>query len=188
MYGNTTCFAAISSDDPILTGEEVFNIYGPKFQENMDGSLAEQVKLIHENKQVLIRSMKGLKRRWNCLEKAILVRLFINAGSVAIGRCVVWNNERDGTFGYYYNPPFEFHAWVELEKKKFIVDFGLPGVIEKGLNTADQYGYILKDIEPVILCGPVPEWLDYEAGEYLSEAYLKSVAANYSIDKILNCV
>lgn len=182
MYGKTTCFASFSSNDPILSGEEVFKVYGPEFHDIMDGSTADVAKLIHSQKKELIGRLRGLKRRWSCLEKSIIIRDTIGAGVVAIGSTLVWNNERDGTFGYYYNPPYEFHAWVELDKTPFIVDFALPGVIEAGLETSDQYGNILKDIEPIILCGPSPEWLDYKAHEYPTKDDLDQLAAKFSLD------
>lgn len=129
-----------------------------------------------------MRSMKGLKRRWSCIEKAILVRKFIGSGIVSIGSTMIWNNERNGTYGHYYNPPLEFHAWLVLNDQPFIVDFALPGVIEMGLQTKDEYGAILKNIKPYILCGPAPEGLDYETHEYYSGDELRQLAANYSLD------
>lgn len=182
MYGKTTCFAPISSSEILLNGEEVYNIYGPNFHENMDGFLADTAKRVHSQKGEIIRRMAGMKRRWSCLEKAIILRHFIGAGAVAIGSTLVWNNERNGTFGYYYNPPYEFHAWIELDTTPFIVDFALPGVIEAGLETSDHIGYILKDIEPVILCGPSPEWLSYKAHEYPTKDDLDQLAAKFSLD------
>jgi hypothetical protein len=183
MYGKTTCLAALTSVDPILNGEEFYNIYGPNFQENMDGSEERVAKIIHSRKKDIISKMAGLKRHWSCLEKAIMVRRFIGAGVVSIGSLSVMNNEKTGTFGYYYRPPYEFHAWVELKQEpRYVIDFGLPGVIEKGLITKDEYGYILKDMEPVILCGPVPEWLSYRPYEYISLVQENELAAKFSID------
>lgn len=181
-YGRTTVFAPILSTDPILTGEEVFKFSGPKFRQIKDGSIAEIAERIRSNRLEIMRNMKGLRRRWSCLEKAILVRRFIGSGVVAIGSMLVWNNERNGTYGYFYNPPLEFHAWLELDHTPFIVDFALPGVIEKGLETKDEYGAILKNIRPVILCGPAPEWLDYKAHEHFEGDALKELAAKYSLD------
>jgi len=182
MYGNTTCFATLSSNDPLMNGGEVYNVYGPQFRDIMDGSTADVAKLIHSQKKEIIGRLRGLKRRWSCLEKSIIIQNIIGSGAVAIGKCLVWNNERNGTFGYYYNPPNEFHAWVELDTTPFIVDFALPGVIEAGLETSDQYGFILKDIEPVILCGPSPEWLVYQAHEYPTKDELEQLAAKFSLD------
>jgi hypothetical protein len=182
MYGKTTCFAGISNNEPLLNGGEVYNVYGPQFRDIMDGSTADVAKYVHSHKEELIRSLSGLKRRWSCLEKSIIIRSLIGAGDVAIGVALVWNNERNGTFGYYYNPPYEFHSWIELDKTPFIVDFALPGVIEAGLETSDHIGYILKDIEPVILCGPSPDWLSYKAHEYLNEDEYRQLAAKFSVD------
>ena len=178
----TTVMAPMTFEDPILTGKEVFQIKGPKFQQIEDGSVAEAVKLVHVHKKEIMRSMKGLKRRWSCIEKAILVRKFIGVGIVALGSTLIWNNERDGTYGHYFNPPLEFHAWVELNQQPFIVDFALPGVIEMGLRTKDEYGAILRNIKPYILCGPASSGLDYQAHDRYSEDKLKRLAANYSLD------
>jgi len=183
MYKETTCLAVLSSNDPILNGEEVYNIYGPNLQENMDGLPAIVANIIHSQKKDIIRKMAGFKRHWSCLEKAILVRRFIGAGVVTIGSLSVMNNEKTGTYGYYYNPPYEFHAWVEVEQQpQYIVDFGLPGVIEKGLLTKDRYGYILRNMEPVILCGRVPEWLSYRSYEYVDSESERLLAVKFSID------
>lgn len=181
-YGVTTVFAPISFDDPILNGEEVFRISGPKFQQIKEKPVAEAAKLVRERKQEIIGSMKGLKRRWSCIEKAILVRKFIGFGIVSIGSMLIWNNERNGTYGYYYNPPLEFHSWLVLNDQPFIIDFALPGVIEMGLRTRDEYGEILKNMKPYILCGPAPEGLDYNTYEYYSGDELRQLAAKYSLD------
>lgn len=181
-YGKTTCFAAISSDAISLNGDEVFEIYGPQFHEVMEGFLAGIAMKVHNGQTEIVRRMKGLKRNWSCLEKALLVRHFIGAGDVMIGSLLVWNNERNGTFGYYYNPPYEFHAWVELRPHKFVIDFALPGVVESGLNLKDQYGYILTDIKPVALCGWVPDWLVYESFEKVSKDDYSTLAAKFALD------
>jgi hypothetical protein len=62
------------------------------------------------------------------------------------------------------------------------VEFALPGVIESALVTKDHIGYILKDIEPVILCVHVPEWLVYIPHEYVGQEDEKTLAAKFSID------
>ena len=181
-YGVTTCFAPISVNDPMMEGREVFRIRGPKFQQIKEKPVAEAAKLVRERKQEIMRSMKGLRRRWSCIEKAILVRKFIGFGIVSIGSMLIWNNERNGTYGYYYNPPYEFHAWLVLNDQPFIIDFALPGVIEMGLRTRDEYGAILKNMKPYILCGPAPEGLDYNTYEYYSGDELRQLAAKYSLD------
>ena len=178
----TTVFAPISFDDPLLTGEEVFPITGPDFRQVEELIAAQSTKLIHDRRSDIMRTMKGLNRLWSCLEKSILVRDFIGSGVVNIGSLLVWNNERNGTYGYYYNPPFEFHSWLTIGKGPFIVDFGLPGVIEKGLQVKDQLGAILKNMKPYILCGPASDGLEYTSYEQLSEDVIKEVAAKYSLD------
>ena len=174
-YGETTCFAKVSLDDPVLTGEESYRVIGPdiSFVRNIRSQYSE-----------IMRKMKGLNRHYSCLEKALVVKAHIPYGYLTIGSLMVWNHDRSGSYGHYYNPPLEFHAWVMVEQmdKILVVDFGLPGVIEKGLITADHIGPVLSDIEPVILCGRPFQWTDYTARSFLDEDECKRQAEIFSLD------
>ena len=173
MYGKTTCLVPLSNDEPKLTGKEVYPIVGPP---------SEMSLFLEAEYGSIMKKMKGLNRHYSCLEKALIVRSHIQGGIVIIGSLLIWNNERTGTYGYYYNPPLEFHAWVQLFNPMMIIDFGLPGAIEKGMLARDHIGPILKDMNPVILCGMPLSFTVYEGHETLSEVDCKHLATKFSLD------
>ncbi len=151
----TTAFKTILGDNSILTGEEAY-------------PLIEPAALGQEAADALIAQMAGLRVNWDCIEKAKIVRKFLhNKPVVMAGGMLVVNKEKNGSYGYYYNPPFEFHAWAQ--DGRIIYDFALPGVILSGLDTKDEYGPILQDMEPRILAGEVPRWIIYKAIKVLEE-------------------
>lgn len=177
MNKRTTRLTAISETDELMTGYEKYNMIGDQPQ-----SMTNLWNRVRSMDRKIILTFKGLKRNWSCIEKAILAQSIIGAGDVIIGACEVMNNERTGTYGYYYNPPFEFHSWVQFNQD-FLVDFALPGVIEQGLKTRDEIGYILTDIEPVILCGTPPEWLHYQWHRTLPKDEIALLAMKFFVDK-----
>jgi hypothetical protein len=139
-------FATIGDDkDALLTGQESYPI---------EGSLAfsEDVYRVWKNE------FKGLNRYWDCLPKAQKVQRFFG-GVVVLGRLFVTSANYTSQYGYEFNPPYEFHAWVRFASG--ILDFALPGVIEKGLNTVDDIGPFLIGREPFILVGKPLNWLHY---------------------------
>lgn len=174
IHEETTCFAVMSNDDPVLTGIETYPIYGPEASEFAD--------YIRTELGPIMLKMKGLNRHFSCMEKALILQSHIKAGVVTIGSLLVWNKDRSGSYGYYFNPPYEFHAWVTMHNPQFIVDFGLPGVIEKGLITADSIGPVLEDILPMILSGVSPDWLEYKPYQFLSKDECNDLAKNFSLD------
>jgi hypothetical protein len=174
IHKETTCFAVMSPDDPVLTGNETYPIYGP------DNS--KIVRFVRSERGPIMKKMKGLNRHYGCMEKALILRSHIKDGVVAMGSLNIWNKDRSGSYAYYYNPPYEFHAWVVMHHPTFIIDFGLPGAIEKGLITADHIGPVLVDIEPFILCGQSPEWIEYKVHKYLDMEECRELAKNFSLD------
>lgn len=134
-----------SKADPQLKGDESWPIHGDLITPEQAG--------------VLIQLLKGKNRYWDCLPKAQIVKT-ITGGVVCCGSCLIVSGDYKSEYGYYFNPPYEFHAWVEVENG--IIDISLPGVIEKGLYTSDAVGPFLLDRTPVILAGkPDPKWMKY---------------------------
>lgn len=131
-----------------ITGEEEWEILGN----------AVEPQVIQE----IIQACSGLNYYWNCLEKAEKAQEILGRGTVIMGSLMVVSADFTSEYGHYWNPPFEFHAWVDLRNGS-LVDIGLPGVIEKGLTTSDHIGPALIGRTPSVLAGPPPFWLKYQA-------------------------
>ena len=134
-----------------MTGEESYPIMGGCCSRKFASACFER--------------FKGLQRHWHCLEKAQIVREVLGGGALVLGSLLVWSADLNSSYGYYWNPPMEFHAWVQYKKR--IYDLALPGVIERGLNTSDHIGPVLTGRSPVILAGKPLPWTQYEAKEAL---------------------
>jgi len=153
MKMHTTHISSVFQDkaEP-MTGEEIYPVEG---------------KLINQSEAMeLISKCKGLHPHFNCLDKAILVREALGYGNVVVGSLLVWNERMDANFGYFWNPPLEFHAWWEPGHRgdhTQIIDIALPGVIQKALNTCDHIGPLVENREPFILAGKPFEWTTYTA-------------------------
>jgi len=132
---------------PVLDGSEQWPVIGNALSEQQLASINFQ--------------MVGLTRHWNCETKVKIVLDVIGSGFVVIGSMYVLSPNNYGEYGFEFNPPFEFHAWVQLLNND-IVDVALPGVIEKGLNTSDHIGPMIINREPAILAGRPPDWLQYK--------------------------
>ncbi len=140
-------------DDAKMTGSEIFNIY------NDDMSILRGNQL-----DEIVMGCKGLKSHWNCLEKAKIVQSILGEASlVVIGSLAVISECGQSSYGYAYEPPLEFHAWVMV--KAGIIDVALPGVINKGMNTSDEYGPYILGREEVVLAGMPADWMQYKAHE-----------------------
>ena len=146
MIGKTTIMTGLTANQPILSGKEKYKVIGNY--------------LSLDKVERIMGLLKGKYQHWDCLPKAEIVAKELG-GNVVIGSTYVINKEGTGSYGYEYRPPYEFHAWVVIQKPGVVIDFALPGVIEKGLTVKDEICYILEDIEPVILAGIPPKWLRY---------------------------
>lgn len=145
---NMTC---ISNDEPLLSGTERFDVMGD---------------LLSPNKcEEIIMRCKGLTRHWNCLEKAKIAQRVLHDGVVVVGSCELWSRDMKSKYGHLFNPPFEFHAWLQLPQG--IIDIALPGVIEKGLTTSDHIGPFLSERIPFILARKPFEWMEYKPIEII---------------------
>lgn len=149
----------LTSMDPdeglTMTGQERYTIKGGLLNEKQAASLMVQC--------------KGLNPIWNCLEKAQLVRRFLGFGHVVVGGCMVLSRDRLSTYGHYFNPPYEFHAWWQKHAapNQPIIDIALPGLIKKGIETSDEQGPFLVGRKPIILAGRPLRWMEYRPVEFL---------------------
>lgn len=64
------------------------------------------------------------------------------------------------TYGFEYKPPFEFHAWLQFSETG-ILDVSVPGLIWRGLNTRDEHGAFLENIDEIIINGFPPPYIKY---------------------------
>lgn len=146
-----TTFSKISDEDPLLSGDERFPVIGDAISE---------IEALH-----IQTAIRGLNAHWNCLEKAQITRNVLDRGVVVVGSLMIVSGDLKSEYGYHFNPPFEFHAWVMHNGE--IIDVSLPGVIDKGLTTHDEYGPYLVGREPVILASTPLEWMKYSTKEII---------------------
>jgi len=132
----------------LLTGDEKYEIAGYCIN--------------HDTIRHIFKQCKGMNRHWNCIEKAQRVIDMLGVGRVHIGAMMVYSEDYSSSYGFHYNPPLEFHAWVDMPEYK-IIDVALPGVIERGLKMED----VLKGREPVILNGRPEKWMVYQTAVVL---------------------
>ena len=146
----TTGLTTITQDTELLTGTERYPIVGDAVSE--------------DDVATLFISFQGLRKYWDCLGKAYRAQLFLGKGRVMVGSLLVVSGDWKSEYGYHWNPPFEFHAWLDLGSG-VIFDAALPGVIEKGLTTRDSVGPYIVDRKPVVLAGPPLDWMKYRPVE-----------------------
>jgi len=146
----TTGLTTITQDTELLTGSERYPIIGDAVSEDDVASL--------------FTSFRNLRKYWDCLGKAYRAQNFLGKRRVMLGSLLVVSGDWKSEYGYYWNPPFEFHAWLDLGSGA-IFDAALPGVIEKGLTTRDSVGPYIVDREPVVLAGPPLSWMKYRPVE-----------------------
>lgn len=147
----TTDLRLMNPHSERMTGSESYPITG--------GLVTEK-----EVRQIISR-FNGLARQWDCFEKATITTQFIG-GTVAVGSLFIWNPAHDANYGHAFNPPFEFHAWVQLTRTQ-IVDLALPGVIEMALLSRDAQGPLVTGRKPFILAGNPPEWCQYQPYQFV---------------------
>jgi len=147
----TSRFTVKDANSPILDGTEMYPIIGDK---------------IHKDKiRDILYLYRGLSKHWDCLSKAALAARELG-GLVILGSLMVRSADGKSEYGYYFTPPYEFHAWVLCRgegDESFLFDGGLPGVIDKGLTIRDHIGPSLVGRTPSILAANPPKWLRYRA-------------------------
>jgi hypothetical protein len=135
----------------LLTGEENYPLIG----DNTPLPFSRDKKAAGD----IQKSFKGLPRYGSCLEKSVIAQELIG-GAVCLGSLWVFSAKNGGAYGFDYNLPYEFHAWIKMLDGR-IIDFALPGVIERGIILKDEHGPYLEGREPAILAGTPPEWVRY---------------------------
>ena len=145
MKAMTTKFALI--DDERLTGKEDYPIVGEAVPKDVVGEI--------------LQAYKGLRTCWDCIDKARIAERIIGRGIVVMGGSMVVSVDMASSYGYYFNPPYEFHVWLSLGNGS-IFDAALPGMILKGANTHDHIGPCLVGRDPVVLAGTPAKWMLYK--------------------------
>lgn len=145
------------NDDELLTGNEIYPVIG----DLLDVSMAEALYSAYGSLR--------FKRYWDCVEKTMLAKKLLSAfmtsrkaPTIMVGALEVWSIDKKSSYGFDFEPPFQFHAWLQIGE--LIIDIALPGVIEKGLQLRDHIGPSLVGREPVIFAGDPKtiDWLSYE--------------------------
>lgn len=136
--------------DIFMTGNEIYPVYG-----NYE----------HKDKlPIIIKKFAGLKMYWDCLEKAKITAGIIG-GVVVLGSTYVVSNDYKSEYGYEFQPPLEFHAWVERDGH--VIDLALPGVIKMGLEMCDEIGpYIIGRTPVIFASSKLPDYIKYKPYEY----------------------
>jgi hypothetical protein len=114
-----------------------------------------------------------LNRYFDCIQKAKVVAEHFKIKEIHLGSLFVESTEEGVSYGYKYTPPLELHAWVQSYGG--ILDFALPGTIEKGLQTKDSIGYFLVNRQPMILAGTPPPWVHYQTHEIVPIENIKQL-------------
>jgi hypothetical protein len=141
----TTALTTFTGDlGEALTGDERYPIVG-------EAATPEEV-------EAILKSFEGLNPYWDCIEKAKRAVRILGRGRVVLGAMMIASADMSSTYGHYFNPPFEFHAWVDLGNG-IVFDAALPGTIIKGTNTSDDIGPMLVGREPIVLAGRPREWM-----------------------------
>ncbi len=118
-------------------------------------------------RRCVLNDMAGLSVRWQCDAKALATVLTLQelgrtGLSIHVGSLFIWSKDHKSNYGFAYNPPLEFHCWVQ-DIKGGIIDFALPGVIMVGLETRDHIGPMITGRNPFILAGTPPDFLLYKS-------------------------
>lgn len=151
---NTIGLPIMMGHDVFLTGDESWPIMGNLITKKWANMMIKRF------------AKYQFKRHWNCFEKAYCVMEELGqTAKVAVGDLTIFSHQFESTYGFIYNPPFEFHAWVEY--KGGIIDIALPGAIEIGQKACDENGPFIVGRNAIILAtDQVPKWLKYNAVEH----------------------
>lgn len=151
--GTTTKMTSIFDEDAqaLMTGE-MYPLYSSTILTK--ATVTKLLQIFYEQK---------LNRYYACIQKAKIVANHFRISHIHLGSLMLDSAEEGVSYGYHYNPPLELHAWVQVYTS--ILDFALPGTIEKGLNTKDDVGPFLIGREPVILAGEPAPWMHYVTHE-----------------------
>ena len=117
----------------------------------------------------------GLLRYGDCRAKNEIVfeelRNTVPHMKLVEGAMRVWSEEAGAFYGFNYEPPAEYHVWIEVGTEPYVsyIDLALGGVIKRGSLSGDDQGPYLVGIEPFVLWGQVCPFVFYEAKKVLKE-------------------
>jgi hypothetical protein len=141
-----------------MRGDEAYKIVG--------GILTEK------DMAIIGQSFKGLQLYGDCLSKNLKAFEYLNRRGdffICMGSLEVCYQNTE--YGFLFNPPFEFHAFlVSFPRRKLVVDVSLPGVILRAQQSGDAQGRWLDGLEPFIMAGGIetPARLNYAVHKFLS--------------------
>lgn len=124
--------------------------------------------ILQEVVEEISSKFEGLALTSDCLEKNEIVQRELRSKLhfqtiQCLGAIRVISGDGLSLFGFDFNPPIEFHAWLALRNTpKVIIDFSLPGLIIRGLGGGDANGPFLVNREPSILASEPPPWVIYQ--------------------------
>ena len=148
----------------VLKGDERYSVLGDFF--NFDEGLSMRIQ----------KKFGGLPKYAACVEKNKIAQQMIPYPSVLVaGSLLVWSEDFQSSYGFEFHPPFEAHAWLIVHKEvDYLIDFALPGVIERGIKMVDEIGPILSGRQPTICAvkGGI-EWLQYKKEEVLRKKVIR---------------
>jgi hypothetical protein len=139
----------------VMTGKERYTVKGGLLNDKQAASLMVQC--------------KGLNLFWDCIDKAQLVKRFRGCGHVVVGSCMVLSRDGLSSYGHYFKPPYELHAWWQKNPgtNQPVIDIALPGLIMKGMSSSDELGPFIVGRKPIILAGRPLKWMEYRPYEII---------------------
>lgn len=138
-----------------MTGEENYPIYASK-SDPTGISIAQELQRLQ-----IFSTFKGYLTFGDCYSKAKIVhnivnRLFPDKFVLAKGAMRIYCKETECLYGFNWNPPLEYHTWLQLKNKTgnpYIVDMALPGVILRGSASGDEHGKFITGMPPFAYVG-----------------------------------
>lgn len=151
----TTTIAMDWDPESSMTGDESFPVIGSLIKRSRFSDICKL-------------RFPGLYSYADCIAKNTLgsEELSDIPTMLIIGAVRVWDKFGRGCYGFDYNPPHEIHAWLTpIESPNVIIDFSLPGLVQRALKFCDHEGPIVGGREPSYLAGTPPSWLQYKPVE-----------------------
>lgn len=178
MLSSTKLTTRFDSDAQELVSDKIYPVYPDNLFQVLSDSDIQHItnSFVHHK----------LNRYYDCIQKAKLAAEYLNIKEIHLGSLMIHSTEEGVSYGYMYNPPLELHAWLQIQDK--IIDFALPGTIEKGLATKDEIGYFLVGREPVILVGIPAKWMIYRTHEIVKVDDISLMNLDKAKDMLQNLI
>lgn len=149
---NSTEIVVNDMDFTVMKGTETYPIIGNLLQQTESAKLLGLCAGLQESAQCLEKSFIVLRNKTPLPDSP---KMYLCLGAIR-----VWSTGGTSSYGHDFNPPREFHSWIEVGNS--IIDLALPGVIIRGTRLYDDVGQVLTGRTPVILAGRPPLWLQYK--------------------------